>query len=664
MLEQAGRRSQRRRSGRLRRALPHHRRAAPVRAAGRPGAAAVRLAGSGHLRGPDRGGHRGRARVPPAFRTRVELLGQRRRPSRGAPGSGRIANAVRRVLTEPGLAEAMPAEARRIAPGLLWSAVAAAYREVAASALLASRGRMQRVSGQPRAFTHLFRLTDGDGLFEHAERHRASYRARLLHRRRRPRAGRHRPPAGAGPQVEALAGIYLSFLTAAQHASGRFHNRRAPTCAGSTSPALGDCVGAGALGARHRRRPVAATLGAQALGIASSPAPTIALAPSRATASPPSARPRSSPGGPAPRSARALLADAARHPVDAQVADAWPWPEPRLRYANAVVAGGVPRGRIAARRPAADLELGTGDARLAAGRPRPRGGTCRSCRSAAGHRGVPARLRPAADRGRCARRRLRPGPTPSPGIRGGGRGVCSLRRVVPRRRTTRHPWTTRRPVEASTGCEPLRAQREPGGRVHAGPDLDAFSWPSRLLRSLPMTALTCSSGRGISCRSDADPSRVIAKLFLPGQELLQRHVPGGLGHPSGARHEPTTRSLARPSPTPLPPVRRRHADLAGDLRGHFDLVAHRHPPPPRAPTQRSAALGAYFTQEFSHRGGGALQPLDGRRIPTSPVTSPPGELRFVMSVRGVGEGHVSSIEFRTGGPCPATPYRSTSRAGT
>jgi polysaccharide biosynthesis protein PslF len=46
-----------------------------------------------------------------------------------------IASALRRVLTEPGLAESMSAEANRIAPNLLWSAVAEQYREVAADAL-------------------------------------------------------------------------------------------------------------------------------------------------------------------------------------------------------------------------------------------------------------------------------------------------------------------------------------------------------------------------------------------------------------------------------------------------------------------------------------------------------------------------------------------------
>ncbi|HEX3811258.1 MAG TPA: glycosyltransferase [Mycobacteriales bacterium] len=48
-----------------------------------------------------------------------------------------IAAALRRVLTEPGLAARMAAEANRIAPQLLWPAVARQYRAVAAQALRA-----------------------------------------------------------------------------------------------------------------------------------------------------------------------------------------------------------------------------------------------------------------------------------------------------------------------------------------------------------------------------------------------------------------------------------------------------------------------------------------------------------------------------------------------
>ena len=52
-----------------------------------------------------------------------------------------IAAALRRVLTEPGLASRMAAEARRIAPELLWPAVAEQYRDIAAGALSAGKVR-------------------------------------------------------------------------------------------------------------------------------------------------------------------------------------------------------------------------------------------------------------------------------------------------------------------------------------------------------------------------------------------------------------------------------------------------------------------------------------------------------------------------------------------
>ena len=46
-----------------------------------------------------------------------------------------IAAALRRVLTEPGLADRLAAEADRLSPQLLWSAVAQQYRDLASSAL-------------------------------------------------------------------------------------------------------------------------------------------------------------------------------------------------------------------------------------------------------------------------------------------------------------------------------------------------------------------------------------------------------------------------------------------------------------------------------------------------------------------------------------------------
>jgi glycosyltransferase involved in cell wall biosynthesis len=84
----------------------------------------------------------GRPVVSTAFPHAVELL---------ATGAGLVvpqcdstalAGALRSVLTEPGLAASMSAEARRLAPGLAWTAVATRYDDLA-ERLLAERGAVR-----------------------------------------------------------------------------------------------------------------------------------------------------------------------------------------------------------------------------------------------------------------------------------------------------------------------------------------------------------------------------------------------------------------------------------------------------------------------------------------------------------------------------------------
>ena len=62
--------------------------------------------------------------------------------------------------------------------------------------------------------------------------------------------------------------------------------------------------------------------------------------------------------------------------------------------------------------------------------------------------------------------------------------------------------------------------------------------------------------------------------------------------------------------------------------------------------ERRLLIGAYFTNEYSVEGAALFNPS----IVPAPDQAglPPGEQRFVMSLRAVGEGHISSIEFRTG----------------
>ena len=61
---------------------------------------------------------------------------------------------------------------------------------------------------------------------------------------------------------------------------------------------------------------------------------------------------------------------------------------------------------------------------------------------------------------------------------------------------------------------------------------------------------------------------------------------------------------------------------------------------------RKLLLGATFTNEYAIEGAALCNPS----IVAHPdqTDMPAGSLRFVMSVRGIGEGHRSSIGFRTG----------------
>ena len=57
-------------------------------------------------------------------------------------------------------------------------------------------------------------------------------------------------------------------------------------------------------------------------------------------------------------------------------------------------------------------------------------------------------------------------------------------------------------------------------------------------------------------------------------------------------------------------------------------------------------IGAYFTHEYSIEAAALGNPSIVAAPDQSGLAA--GEVRFVMSLRAIGEGHISSIEFRTG----------------
>ena len=62
--------------------------------------------------------------------------------------------------------------------------------------------------------------------------------------------------------------------------------------------------------------------------------------------------------------------------------------------------------------------------------------------------------------------------------------------------------------------------------------------------------------------------------------------------------------------------------------------------------ERRSLVGAWFTHEFSVEAAALFNPSAVAHPDQSGLA--PGRLRFIASLRAVGEGHLSSVEFRTG----------------
>ena len=90
----------------------------------------------------------------------------------------------------------------------------------------------------------------------------------------------------------------------------------------------------------------------------------------------------------------------------------------------------------------------------------------------------------------------------------------------------------------------------------------------------------------------------------------------------------------------------RHRYFGEALKRNFIKVVNYLPESDNLSEQRQLLIGAYFTAEYSVEAAALFNPS----IVQIPIqeTDPEGSCRFIMSFRAVGEGHISSIEFRSG----------------
>ena len=140
-----------------------------------------------------------------------------------------------------------------------------------------------------------------------------------------------------------------------------------------------------------------------------------------------------------------------------------------------------------------------------------------------------------------------------------------------------------------------------------------------------------------------DPARVVTHLFVPGHEMA--------GGNESRASSVVQRILALDEETVsrmledlMQRFGSRHRDLADTFRRHAVRIGNRLDAEADLSDEQWLVLGATFTHECSVESVAACNPS----IVLHPDQRPGGATRFIMSVRGIGEGHRSSIGFREG----------------
>ncbi len=145
-------------------------------------------------------------------------------------------------------------------------------------------------------------------------------------------------------------------------------------------------------------------------------------------------------------------------------------------------------------------------------------------------------------------------------------------------------------------------------------------------------------------RIDADPARVVAQLFVPGEEQ-----PGSRSR----AHAVLERILALTeaevvvlAASVVDEFRGRHRDLMTAFSDNFAVVDQTWTGHRRLSVERRMLIGACFTKEYAPEGAAVLNP--SMVIHPDQSGRPADEVRFLLSIRCLGDGHISSIGFRTG----------------
>lgn len=148
-----------------------------------------------------------------------------------------------------------------------------------------------------------------------------------------------------------------------------------------------------------------------------------------------------------------------------------------------------------------------------------------------------------------------------------------------------------------------------------------------------------------------DPSRTVIRPFspdypdqfkVPGRTRLEIIVERVLGlSAEELTHEQQQVTLS---------LDERHRDVDALLLRRFDDVADQLLDPHAITSEQRRLIGAYLSQEYAFEAAALFNP--SAVLHPDQSGAPEGGVRFVISLRGIGEGHVSSATFRSGSWTP------------
>jgi len=136
-----------------------------------------------------------------------------------------------------------------------------------------------------------------------------------------------------------------------------------------------------------------------------------------------------------------------------------------------------------------------------------------------------------------------------------------------------------------------------------------------------------------------DTSRVITRLHLPDEKYrIAKIIKRILSLPSTAAEALMARIMLD--------FAGRHEDIEHIFQLHLAVVKEYLPQGTRLSDMQKSLIGAYFTKEYAIESAALFNPSIVAHPDQSHMKK--GSLRFIMSLRATGEGHISSIVFRSG----------------